>query len=278
MSLESAPALTRTPHAMGGFQRISLATAGPSFSDKGKAKELFNGVTAPAWHPSAWTDTVPAATAVEDDAYAQLEASWWGALGKDDFFGSGVPAVPAMLSPDGLELQARQRGRKRRRDALEPSRRLVHGDRRGDSAAMDIDDGDGVVTNSAERSADREGTPPLVKSRPLKLENVVLRSVDHLSEARRYIHHVQEFQRAELEGAALPPLVLSEPSRAARQEEKAARKRRERFEREEARERAEMGGEVGQAEAALSLKRSSAALLAHAGFEGMSWQPIAPCL
>lgn len=246
---------------MSTFDRMSLA-AGPSFSDKGKAKEILGGVPPPAWYPLT---SVDGAEGIEDEE-AQLEASWWSTLNKDDSYVGGIPAVPIMASRAG-DLALRRRGRKRRRDAGEHSLK-ANGHLNGQSP-MRIDDGPiGVASPS------REKTPPLVKSKPRSLESVVLRSIDKLSEARKYINQVQEFQRAELEGGVLPPLDLGETSRAVRKEERAARHRRRQLERAEAQERAEQGGEVGETEAAFALKRSSAALLAHAGFEGASVQRI----
>lgn len=245
---------------MSAFDRISL-TAGPSFSDKGKAKEVLTGLSPPAWYPLSSVEGVEGT----EDEEAQLEASWWTSLSKDEAFIGGIPAVPAMASPAG-DLASRIRGRKRRRDASDQS--LGANGRADGQSPMRVDDGP-----IGYASPTRERTPPLVRSKPRSLEGVVLRSIDKLSEARKFINQVHEYQRAELEGGVPPPLDLGESSRAARKEERAARHRRRQLEREEARERAEQGGEVGETEAAFALKRSSAALLAHAGFEGAFVHP-----
>lgn len=100
------------------------------------------------------------------------------------------------------------------------------------------------------------------------LEASVLAGASSLAESSRVYGKILDFQRLEVEGGILPPIERFELSQAARREEKQERKRAIRTERVEARKRRRIGGEVGDAEAVQSVKRASAGLLAHAGFDG----------
>ena len=110
--------------------------------------------------------------------------------------------------------------------------------------------------------------PSLIHSKPASLENIVHKSVDRLFQARKVVNQIQDFQKAEQEGGILPVFDNGEEEKARRKEESDERKRKRKNEREEAIKRRRAGGEVGETEAILTLKKASAAMLAHAGFEG----------
>lgn len=227
-----APALIRTPFTMTQLLPVLLNTPGPSFSDKGKAREVLYGNAPPSWYPVSVTT---------DDEDAKLEGYWWGLNSKDESYVSGLPAVPSMVEGPS---------RKRRRIARRKSTPEVNGDARmrGDSAP-----------------------PPLVPSKPVSLERIVQKSVDKLNDARRTMGIIQDWQRY-YEGDGLgpipAPLEPPEADRARRAQEKIDRKRKRQEIRTQAGERGKVGGEVGEAEAVLSMKRTTASMLASAGFEG----------
>lgn len=102
----------------------------------------------------------------------------------------------------------------------------------------------------------------------VRLESQVLDSVENLAEANRVIGKIAEFQRLEVEGGVMPPVERFDWKKVAKREEMQDRKRVIKAERVEARKRRRLGGEVGEAEATHTMKRASAGLLAHAGFEG----------
>ncbi|ORX39969.1 hypothetical protein BD324DRAFT_648586 [Kockovaella imperatae] len=241
-NLDTAPALIRTSNTMNQFFPISSThLPGPSFSDKGKAKEVLTASTPPAWYPS---------TGRPDPADASpLEGHWWTAIIKDEAFVGGMPATPVMAHSVSPKV-ARIRAKKRRRVSEYASE-----DRNG----LDF-------TNQGHRG----GTPALESPRPVKLESLVHRSVDRLIEARKLMNQIQDFQRIELEGGILPPIQRFDEKleRERRREERAERRAREKVERMEARKRASNGGEMGEEEAVMNIRRSTAGLLAHAGFEG----------
>lgn len=208
--------------------------AGPSNSDKGKAKELLRPYTAPAWYPPV----------DEEDEEAMLDGQWWAALGEESLLAGGVPSVPRQV-PIAIAptVSPKRKGRRR------PSQT---------SHREDEDHPDGVDVNKPRRT------------RPVKLAKVVMQSVEELAAVRRTQTKLLEFQRLEAEGAPLPRIVDPahdeneiEAEELTRLQRKAARQ-----ELREANERARHGGETGEAEATESLKQASAALLAHAGFEG----------
>lgn len=201
--------------------------AGPSYSDKGKAKELLKPYSAPAWYP----------TVEEEDEEAALDAQWWGAMGEASMLASGTPSVPRQLQvakPPAVKRKGRRR----------PS----------------LQDGNDDV--------DMEDRPRRVKQ--VKLETVVIQSVDDLASIRRTQHKLSEFQRLEAEGAPLPRMVDPAQDEEELEVEEQTRHYRQavKIEQREAAERERLGAETGEEEATESLRQASAALLAHAGFEG----------
>lgn len=124
--------------------------------------------------------------------------------------------------------------------------------------------------------------PELVHStpKPVNLSNVIHRSVDSLFDIRKTVGKIHDWQKAEHEGILLPPPkphVEREERRLAKQEWN-ERKRRRREERSEAKKRSRQGGEVGEKEAALSMRLATGSMLAQAGFEGMSEVCLLNCL
>lgn len=118
----------------------------------------------------------------------------------------------------------------------------------------------------------KDGPPdkPLSASVCVSVKAVVRRTINNLNAARQAMHRITEFQRIEAEGGILPPRGLS-PTPAEKEKQQEERCEREEFRRMEnkaARERRNAGGEVGQEEAVKVMKKCSAGMLAHAGFEG----------
>lgn len=218
------------------FEPVSLSNPGPSFSDKGKARELLFGNPPPPWYPVS-TDS--------DDEDAKLEGYWWGAATKDDAYVGGLPSVPNM--PKGPAAKRRRIARRR-----SPSPQA---------------NGHGDVEMS-------ETQPPaLVPSKPVSMGRVIHSAIDKLTDARRTMHTIQELTRfyegdgTDPEPQPLEPLE-SVRSGLAKQNKELKRKRVEA--RAEANARRKSGGEVGGTEAAIELKHATASLLAHAGFDGGS--------
>lgn len=212
------------------WDAVSLRRPGPSFSDKGKAKELLHGHHAPPWY---------SAVADAEDEDAKLEGCWWGAVAKDDAYVAGLPTTPAMV-----EGPASKRRRVARRRSLSPN-------------------GDVEVSETQ--------PPALVPSKPVSLGRVVDRAIDKLTDARKTMHTIQELQRYyEGDGTDPEPQPLEpvESVRAGLAKQRKELKRKRDESRTEASTRRKSGGEVGSAEAALEMKRSTASLLAHAGFDG----------
>jgi transcriptional activator SPT7 len=105
----------------------------------------------------------------------------------------------------------------------------------------------------------------------VSLGRVVDRAIDKLTDARKTMHTIQELQRYyEGDGTDPEPQPLEpiESVRAGLAKQRKELKRKRVEARTEANTRRKAGGEVGSAEAALELKRSTASLLAHAGFDG----------
>ncbi|WVQ98831.1 hypothetical protein IAU59_005962 [Kwoniella sp. CBS 9459] len=251
-TLDTAPALVRTPYTMTHFLPVSLSQAGPSFSEKGKAKEILYGNAPPAWYP------LPAGT---DDEDVKLEGYWWGAMNGDDAFVAGLPAVPTMVPPE-TTITRRRRTRPRSTRKSINSDVLPNGGGPARRTSVSPLKTRKILDNTKEGSKDRS-------QKPLSVKNVVHRTVDRLHDARQLIHRIHEFQRIENEGGILPSReIMTEKERITKQEEKAQRVEVRKLEKKEVVRRKKEGGEVGEAEAALSLKRASAGLLAHAGFEG----------
>ncbi|WWC61038.1 uncharacterized protein I303_103616 [Kwoniella dejecticola CBS 10117] len=235
-SLEAAPALIRTPYSMTHLLPVSLNSAGPSFSDKGKAKEILYGNAPPAWFPMPPSS---ASGTAFDDEDLKLEGYWWGAMSasNEDSLIGGLPSIPQMVD-SGPPLKKRR------------IRRL--------KTSLDVPNGDDATKAS-----------PGKKKKPVSLKKVINQTVDSLHDARNTIHRIQEFQRIEMEGGLLPSRELeSEKEKLIKREERLDRSRLRREENERAKLRRKVGGGIGEEEASLHLKKASAGLLAHAGFEG----------
>ena len=230
-SLEGAPALIRTSESMIHYLPLSLNTPGPSTFDKDKAKEMLHNVPPPSWFPG---------DPLVEDEELRLEGSWWGLMSRDEAYTSGLPSIPTMAAPT-------------------PPRRLRIGSKRQRSSPSPIE-------------TTEPKTPPLDPPRPVKLENVMHRSVDKLFEARKVMGQINEWQRIEADGGILLSLKMLEVEEKERaREEQTERKRRRNLEFEEARKKRKEGGEVGDREAAFVMKKATASVLAHSGFEGMYW-------
>jgi transcriptional activator SPT7 len=128
------------------------------------------------------------------------------------------------------------------------------------------------VSNGHSHINGQPKTPPLDHSRAVDLGGAIYRSVDKLNEARKVQGLIHDWQKAEIDGAALPPspAVQFAAIKAQARIEKRDRKRSRAEAAEEASKRRKIGQEVGEKEAAYTLKKASAGLLAHAGFEGES--------
>lgn len=211
------------------FLSTSLNQAGPCFSEKGKAKEILFSTAPPSWYP---------VTTDADNDELKLEGAWWSVIGKDEGYLAGLPVVPTMPGPSVIR-KRRIPGRNKRRLSMP----------------------NGIADLSK---------PPRISSAPVSLEKVVHRSVDKLSEARRVVGQIQDFQRIEAEGGVLPvPNPAEEEERRERnKQERIGRKRRRKAEFLEAKKRRKTGGEIGETEAVMALKRTTASMLAHSGFEG----------
>ncbi|WRT67212.1 uncharacterized protein IL334_004178 [Kwoniella shivajii] len=226
-TLEAAPALIRTPYTMTHFMPVSLSQPGPSFSDKGKAKEILYGNAPPAWFPMP---------SMVDDEDIKLEGYWWGAMSNEDSLIGGLPSIPQMVDPTPP---------KRKRIKRAPKR---------------------------ENSRNVSG---IQKKKSTNTKRMIHNSVDKLHDARQVIHRIQEFQRIESEGGLLPSRELeTKTEKMIREEEKLERRYTRKMEKDLARERQKQGGEIGEEEATLELKKASAGLLAHAGFEGANEQAL----
>ncbi len=210
---------------------LSLTHAGPSTLSHSRYKELIQAAAPPAWYSAA----------VGDEA-TEVDGGWWGAVAKDEAYTTGLPAVPSMLDSD-LDLP-----RRARISAKHPA---------------------SPKANGHQLDGTKEETPALDPPGPVKLETLVHRNVDKLHQARRVMHQIQDFQRMEAEDAVLPDFAAIEVREKAREkEERIERKRRRAEEAIEAKKRRKLGGDVGAKEATLTLKRATAGMLAHAGFEG----------
>lgn len=131
-----------------------------------------------------------------------------------------------------------------------------------------------IPNGHAEPIPNGNGTAPTPKrssSRTKKadLGRMVEHSVDELFDARKFVNQIHDFQKAEVDGGILPAFDDGEGEKLERKELGRERKRKKVAEREQAIKRRKIGGEVGEKEAILSMKRSSASLLAHVGFEGV---------
>ncbi|WWD15998.1 hypothetical protein CI109_100422 [Kwoniella shandongensis] len=247
-TLDATPALIRTPYTMTHFLPVSLNQAGPSFSDKGKAREILYGNAPPPWYPAPVTT---------DDEDVKLEGYWWGAMTGDEAYIGGLPAVPSMVASEP------------------PRRRKI---RRKSASTVPRQNGIDHPPTAAEVARNGVSLSPtkspkkLARSKPTKpvsLKKVIHQTVDKLHDARTVIHRIQEFQRVEAEGGILPSRSLeTEEEKATKEEERLERRQKRREERTEARKREKEGAEVGEEEAVFGMKKAAAGMLAHAGFEG----------
>jgi transcriptional activator SPT7 len=231
MSLYSDYLLTE-PHLSN-----SIPIAGPYNPDKSRSKEkdkdAIQAIVPPPWYP----------TGSPEDEDLRSEGLWWGLMQKDDAYVSAIPATPSMLP--ATPLRRKQIGKRKRRD---DSPSYANGTREGE-----------------------ERTPPLEWPKAVNLESVMNRSVDKLFEARRIMGQIHDWQRIESEGGVLPNLRLMEAEEKERaKEEKEAWRQQRRTEAEEKKKRHKAGGEVGELEAVLSMKKAAANVLALSGFEGES--------
>lgn len=283
-----------------GFQPLYQAypldehQAGPSFSfpDKGKAKEIINATAPPPWYVPGESD--------ESD-HTKFDGAWWGWAGKDESYTAGLPAVPIMATESMISRMAAESTPKRiRRRSLSPRPLSTPKHKRKQLLQTDDDDmfrSDATLVDEPFTSSIKPLPPPPLspkspaatakvrrksslkldrnpiskpkpKPKPIDLETVIHRSVDKLYEARNIVYKIQEWQKAETDGSVLPPrmneTLMLERERVEREE----RNRVRRMEMGHARKRRKLGGEVGEEEAALGMKRATASMLAHAGFDG----------
>lgn len=161
-------------------------------------------------------------------------------MATDEAYISGLPAVPVMV------------------DSKTPRR-----------ARIPVKKVTPPKTNGHLPDEDKDKTPPLDPSGPVKLEKVVHRNVNRLAEARKVMNQIHEFQRIEAEDGILPDIAAIEAREKAKEEqERIERKRMRAEEAVESNKRRKIGGEVGAKEASLAMKKATAGMLAHAGFEG----------
>ncbi|WVQ71731.1 hypothetical protein IAR50_001272 [Cryptococcus sp. DSM 104548] len=283
-TLDNVSSLLRTPQSIASFSPVSLA-AGPSWSDKGKAKEILSPYSAPSWYtslagPSASTSGTPLATEVDtEDEDARLEGCWWGALASDEALVAGLPAVPTMAAP-------RPARRKRLKPSL-PVPPLPNGiaDHSAEQTlspqkphdtlrpqAPSPSSKEPLTLEAQDQSSPQKPTTGIVtpSDKPISIPAIVRRTVNNLDRARSIAYKVNEFQRIEAEGGVLPSRNLS-PTLAERDSiEEARRSRRESLatERQATQDRRREGGEAGREEAVLTMRMCTAGMLARAGFEG----------
>jgi transcriptional activator SPT7 len=227
---------------MTSFQPFSLFLH-PSTSniDKGKGKEILSNTPAPPWWPSELLD--------EEQ---KLQGAWWGLAGKNEGYASGLPSIPFMPFGEGVRRGRIPNHKKRRR--LENGIPHINGLTNGHTSPK-----------TPPKSPEMETIPELIR-----LEDVVHNTVDRLCESRRLINQTLEFQRIEAEGGMLPLFMDEDDEKVISKVKKAERlrKRTAMADEREARKRRKLGGEVGEEEAVEGMKRVTAGLLAHAGFDG----------
>ncbi|ODN83198.1 hypothetical protein L202_01386 [Cryptococcus amylolentus CBS 6039] len=286
-TLDSVPALLRTPQSIASFSPV-FPVAEPSWSDKGKAKEIISPYSPPSWYasfagPSTSTSGSPSAMEVDaEDQDAQFEGCWWGALASDEVLVAGLPAVPTMATPRPVR-------RKRLKPSLPvpplpngianhsaeqmpsphspqkphiPPRSRSPSPSPGKLPATEAQDQSSLQRPSTESAAPSD--------KPISIPAIVRRTINNLDSARSIAHRVSEFQRIEAEGGVLPPRSLSPPLSEQTSFEEARQSRREALarERQAILDRRREGGEVGREEAVLTMRMCTAGLLARAGFEG----------
>jgi transcriptional activator SPT7 len=241
--------MTRTPHSMVYYQSLSLKDPGPSFSDKGKAKDMLLHHQPPAWYPDL--------EGVEEDT--KLEGSWYGFLGKDESYVSGLPVVPTMVPQNTAPRSRSLRSRKRRKITPMSDNNCFT-----DSSATLVDEPLSMTTLPK--------SEPILHSKPVNLATKIHKNVDTLNSIRKKVHQIQDWQKAENEGLPLPiprPHIEKEERRRTLEQSR-ERKRRRKEERAESKKRMRAGGEVGEEEAALVARGATASVLAQAGFDGQS--------
>lgn len=281
-NLDNVPALLRTPYSIPSLSFLSLTHAGPSFSDKGKARESLHGYAPPAWYPAHSTflgaqeergegeggggGEGEAVGDEEGDEESRLEGAWWGKMMDDETLITGMPAIPKMVPPEPV------RRYRPKPPPPPPPPRLPNG-----IIASGDDDDEALHPKDA-------GNPPLhdkkkttTTTTTVSVKAVVRRTINNLNAARQAMQRITEFQRIEAEGGGggigilHPPRGLS-PTPAEKEkaeEERIERRDFRRMENKAARERRlTQGGQVGQEEAVRVMKKCSAGMLAHAGFEG----------
>jgi len=182
------------------------------------------------WYPGSVTS---------EDEELHLEGSWWGVISKDESYTAGLPTVPTMLEPHKSHPPRIPQLRRR------------------------------ISVSHDQLNGHEARTPPLDPPKPVKLEKVILQSVNKLNEARKVMGLIHDWQRLEMEGGLLPNIKMIEAADKAQMNElRRERKRVRKEEAEEANKRRKMGGRIGEKEAAHSMRKAAAGLLAHAGFEG----------
>lgn len=124
------------------------------------------------------------------------------------------------------------------------------------------------TTTLVDEASQKDAPRRHAKAKPINLEDVIHRSVDKLFDARQAVNRIQEWQKIEMEGGVLPPRVNENVVAKRAEEEERVRRTRRKVESGHAKKRRKLGGEVGEEEAALGMKKATAAMLAHAGFEG----------
>lgn len=183
----------------------------------------------------------------EEEEESRLEGAWWGKMMDDESLITGMPAIPKMVPPEPV---TRYRPKP---PPPPPPPRLPNGIASG---------GDSEALHSGHDK----------KKKAVSVKAVVRRTINNLNAARQAMQRITEFQRIEADGGGiLPPRGLS-PTPAEKEkaeDERIERRDSLRIENKAARERRiTQGGEVGQEEAVRVMKKCSAGMLAHAGFEG----------
>jgi len=224
---------------------------------------------APSWFTPVPMDTsVPAATATDDHT---LEGQWWGFVAKDEAYTSGLPVMPSMIPPTGSRPKVLGRSRKRRK--ITPASETANNNHETcftDSSATLVDEPQSMVLPKPSQSTPT--STRVLHSKPVNLTTKIHRNVDTLFNIRKTVNQIQDWQKAENEGLPLPiprPHIEKEERRQ-ELELRNERKRRRAEEKAETKKRIRSGGEVGEEEAALSVRAATGSMLAQAGFDGMS--------
>jgi transcriptional activator SPT7 len=262
--------MSRTPHSMTHYQSLSLQDPSPSFSDKGKAKDVLYAHQAPSWFTAPIPIPMDTSVPVAADDH-KLEGQWWGFVAKDEAYTSGLPIIPSMIPPTGTRSKVLGRSRKRRKITPTSDSANNHGTCFTDSSATLVDEPLSMILPKAPSQTTPTSTRVL-HSKPVNLTTKIHRNVDTLFNIRKTVNQIQDWQKAENEGLPLPiPRPhLEKEERRQELELRNERKRRRAVEKVETKKRIKMGGEVGEEEAALSVRAATGSMLAQAGFDGMS--------